>query len=128
MDDLIVLIARIFLGAVFLISGIDKTIFFGEARAEFRKAKLPYPDFCLGMVIPLHFFAGLGIILGVFTQFSSFLLAGFMLCVTLWIHDFWNRPTRQARLESSRLALANYAIFGGLLMLVANGPGTYVVG
>ena len=128
MDDLIVLIARIFLGAVFLISGIDKTIFFGEAREEFRKAKLPYPDACLFAVIPLHFFASLGIILGVYTQLSAFLLAGFMLCVTLWVHDFWNRPTRQAKLESSRLALANYAILGGLLMLAASGPGAYVLG
>ncbi len=128
MDDLIVLFARILLGAVFLVSGIDKIIFFGEAREEFRKAKLPYSNVCLMAVIPLHFFAGLGIILGIYTSPSAFLLAGFMLCVTLWIHDFWNRPTRQAKLESSRLALANYAVLGGLLMLAANGPGAYVVG
>ena len=122
--DAILLIARVSLSAVFLTSAIHKARYFELAQHEFKNAKVPYPTGLLICVIALHFLASVGLITGVYFTFSAFALAAFMLIVTVWVHDFWNRKGEE-RLDASRDALANLAIFGGLLLAAAVGPGKY---
>lgn len=124
--DIVLLVARIFISIVFLFSGIHKSLYFEAGRQEFRAAKIPLPDICLVMVIALHLIASVCLIIGFYAQLSALALAAFTVIVTLWVHDFWNRSGEQ-RLNGARDATANLAIIGGLLMVVAVGPGSYVL-
>lgn len=126
--DTIILIARFCLSAVFLVSGIHKAIYFQAGQAEFRAVKLPFPDICLVLVIALHLLASVSLITGVYAVASASALAGFLIIVSGWVHDFWNKPAGEERVAASRDFLANLAILGGLLMVVAVGPGGHVIG
>ena len=125
--DAILLLARISLSVVFLVSGVHKAIYFAAAQEEFRNAKVPFHKPVLVCVIVLHLFASISMIIGVYTSYSAASLAVFMLIVTFWVHDFWNYRGAE-RLTVSREAIANLAIFGGLLLASVVGPGKYVLG
>lgn len=125
--DVVLLVARISLSVVFLASGIQKALYFEAAQKEFRGARVPFSTPVLVSVIALHLLASISLITGIYAHYSAMLLAAFMAVVTLWVHDFWNHSGEE-RLAISRDAMANLAIFGGLLLAGVVGPGKYVLG
>ena len=124
--DSILLIARLSLSAVFLVSAFDKTVRFSAAKNEFRNAKVPFSNAVVVLVITLHWVCSLSLISGIYASYAAYALAAFILLATIWVHDFWTR-TGSERVEVSRAALANLAIFGGLLLAGVIGPGEYVL-
>ena len=122
--SILVLIARFFLSAVFLVSGIHKMTWYAKAVEEFRLAAVPLIQISLPATIALHIIASVCILAGIFTQEAALSLAVFTVVATLWVFPFWQR-TGPARLEQSRIAMANLGLVGGLLMLVASGPGQF---
>ena len=125
-SSILVLIARTFLSAVFLVSGIHKVIWYTKAIKEFKKAAVPLIQFSLPATIALHIMASICILGGVFTQEAALCLVVFTVAATLWVFPFWQR-SGPARLEQSRIAMANLGLVGGLLMLVASGPGRFAL-
>jgi putative oxidoreductase len=124
--SVLVLIARTFLSVVFLVSGIHKALWYTKAVEEFKQAAVPLIQFTLPATIVLHIFASICILSGVFIMEAALSLAMFTLAATFWVFPFWQR-TGSARLEHSRIALANLGLAGGLLILAAAGPGQYVL-
>ena len=124
--DVIILIARLSLSAVFLVSAYDKTVRFKEAQAEFRAAKVPLPSLISVLVIVLHWLGSLALISGIYASYAAYVLAAFILLATIWVHKFWLK-SGQERVDVTRAALANLAIFGGLLLSGVVGPGKYVL-
>lgn len=122
--SILVLIARIFLSAVFLVSGIHKIIWYTKAVEEFREADIPLIQFSLPATIALHIVASICILSGIFTQAAALGLVVFTVVATLWVFPFWQHAG-PARLEQSRIALANLGLVGGLLMLAVSGPGRF---
>lgn len=120
------LVARIFLSMVFLVSGIDKSINFSAAMEEFSAERVPLLPFSLIATIVLHLAGSVCLIAGWFVTESALLLALFTLAATIHVHDFWNMEGSE-RVERSRIALANLGLVGGLLLLAAVGPGTYIL-
>lgn len=122
----IILVARLSLALVFLVSGIHKGLNFAESAVEFRDARVPLIGFFLPFTIALHLLASLAIIAGVFVLEGALALALFTAVATIKVHCFW-RMTGRERLERSRVAMANLAVIGGLLLLAASGPGRLVL-
>jgi len=118
----LMLAARICLSAVYLVSGVHKSIWYAEAAEEFRQARIPLVNVALPLTIALHLIAPICLILGVFVSEAAVALALFTLIATVLVHDFWNMEGAQ-RLDRSRVALANLGLIGGLLLLAAVGPG-----
>ena len=58
------------------------------------------------------------------STFGAMLLLLYWVPVTFLVHDFWNSPKEELRLESI-LFMKNMAIIGGLLMIVGKGSGRY---
>jgi putative oxidoreductase len=114
--------ARLCLASVYLVSGIHKALFFAKARDEFLQARVPATAILLPLTIFLHLIGSAGLISGVYARESALLLALFTLIATIKAHAFW-RMTGAERLDCSRIAFANLAIVGGLLILAATGPG-----
>jgi putative oxidoreductase len=121
--SLILLVGRILMALVFLISGIHKGVWYRNARKEFETNRIPLIALTLPATIALHLIASLCLIFGFETQIAALLLAAFTVVATLKVHAFWRLPKEQ-QLGRSRIAVANLAIVGGLLLLAATGPGS----
>lgn len=122
----IMLAARLCLASVFLVSGIHKLIAYRKAVAEFEDAGVPAVGLFLPLTIGLHLVAPVGLISGICSREAALALALFTLVATLKVHCC-RRMQEVERLEQSRIALAHLAIIGGLLLLVAAGPGRLVL-
>ena len=118
----LLLVGRISVASVFLVSGIHKGLWYQEAAQEFRIDRVPWIPLALPATVVLHLSGSICIILGYQTQIAALLLAVFMIAATLKVHAFWRLPAAE-QLGRSRVANANLAIVGGLLVLAAAGPG-----
>ena len=67
---------------------------------------------------------GLMVLLGYRSTLGALLLLLYWVPVTFMVHDFWNSPREEMRLQSI-LFMKDVAIIGGLLMLVGKGSGRY---
>ncbi len=121
-----VLIGRVLLALPYLVSGIDKGLHFPRALEEFAEARAPFLRFTTAATIALHFVASICLIAGWFFTETAIALALFTAVATLRVHDFWNMEGEE-RLMRSRVALANYGLVGGLILLAAVGAGTKVL-
>jgi putative oxidoreductase len=124
--SLAMLSARVMLSVVYLVSSIEKGINFSAALDEFNKSGLPAARVTLVATIILHFVASVCLIVGWLVPEMAIALAVFTLLATIKVHNFWTMSGQQ-RLERSRIALANVGLIGGLLLLAATGPGSFVL-
>lgn len=124
--SLLILAGRLCLSAVYLYSGLHKAICFGAALDEYRAARMPAPETWVVLTVILHLSASLCLIFGRLIAPAALSLAVFTLLATIRVHDFW-RYRGEERLEISRIAAANLAIVGGLLLLAATGSGRFTV-
>ena len=123
---MLVLLARVCLSTLFLVSGIHKSLWYSRAVEEFTESCVPMVRVTLPLVIVLHLLAPMCILLGVYVTPAALSLAIFLVGATLMVHTFWSSQSPE-RLIQSRNATANLAIIGGLLLLVATGPGKYTL-
>ena len=106
---------RLLLALIFVLSGYNKIVGY-EGSAAFM-AKFGVPDHFLPLVILTELGGGLALIAGWQTRIAAFLLAGFTLLTAIIFHtDFANHV-------QYLFFMKNLAIAGGLLALVAHGPG-----
>ncbi len=122
----LILVARLCLATVFVVSGVHKSVWYRKAVEEFRQAGIPAIGFSLPMTIALHILAPIGLITGMYVRTAALALAFFTFVATVKVHCFWRMEGRM-RLERSRVALANLALVGGLILLAATGPGRLVL-
>jgi len=124
---ILMLAARVCLASVFLVSGIHKAIWYQKAAEEFRRDRIPAISLLLPGTIALHLLASICLIVGYQTRAAALVLAIFTVVATLKVHAYWRLPKDQ-QLGRSRVATGNLAIIGGLLLLVAVGPGPLSIG
>jgi putative oxidoreductase len=118
----LLLAGRVAIGVVFLVSGVHKGIWFEKAAGEFRRDGIPAIWLTLPATIVLHLGASTCLIVGYLTREAALLLALFTVVATLTVHAYWRLPVDE-QLARSRITTANLAIIGGLLLIVAVGPG-----
>ena len=118
--DWVYLLGRVCLAGVFLVSGLHKLIWYQKAVDEFRAESVPLIPVTLPATIALHTFASIAIILGVYVVEAALALAAFTIVATIKVHHFWTMEGEQ-RLIISRVAMANLALVGGLLVLAVLG-------
>jgi putative oxidoreductase len=131
MDDaitpILMLAARVCLASVFLVSGIHKAIWYQKAAEEFVRDRIPAISLALPGTVALHLLGSICLIVGYQTRAAALALAIFTAVATLKVHAYWRLPEDQ-QLGRSRIATANLAIIGGLLLLAAVGPGPLSIG
>ena len=127
MRDVTDLIGRIFLSAIFLFEAVDSTLFFDKTKQTMTQFGLTWnQDMLLYGAIFLLVTGGLMVLLGYRSTLGAVMLLIYWVPVTLIVHDFWMYPKDQVRLQSI-LFMKDFAIIGGLLMVVGKGSGRYSV-
>jgi putative oxidoreductase len=123
-NDYVLLIGRFCLAAVFVISALSK---FRRDPTEIKvlaNLHIPAPASAEVLVGVCEVIGALALVLGVYAQIASILLAIFMIVVSFAVLTFWSpgdsAPVRAQKLNSF---VANIAIVGGLIYVIAAGSG-----
>lgn len=109
------LAARIFLAAIFLISGLGKIGHYADTQGYM--VSVGVPGWLLLPVIALEVAGAAAIMLGWQTRLVAFVLAGFCLLSALLFHANFQDQMQMI------LFLKNVAIAGGFLLLFVHGAG-----
>lgn len=113
------LIARLFLGQMFLLAGISKISAY-EGTQGYMEA-MGVPGELLFLVIILEIVGGLAVILGWQMRWASWALAGFTVAAAAIFHSNF------ADQMQSILFMKNIAVAGGFMALAAVGAGAYSI-
>jgi putative oxidoreductase len=116
------LLSRILLSTPFLYSGIDKSSRWAAAQRELAASGLPWPTLFHLVTVALQLGAGLSVLIGIEARLGALLLCLFLIPVTVLYHPFWKRLGPEFNAEADHFLL-NFAVIGGLLMIVAFGSG-----
>ena len=122
-NPLIPLAARILLGAIFLVAGIRKALAFALTVGYFTKLGFPVPEAMAVIAIVIEIGGSTLLIVGWRTRWVAWLLALFVLIAAFAAHRFWEFDAAQMNNQLNHF-LKNLSIIGGLLMIVAFGPGS----
>lgn len=127
MRDITDLIGRIFLSAIFLFEAFDTMLYFDKTRQTMEQYGLnSNQDMLLYGAVFLLLVGGIMVLVGYRSTLGAIMLLIYWVPITFIIHDFWNSPQEQTRLQSI-LFMKDIAIIGGLLMLVGKGSGRYSI-
>lgn len=117
MEKITQLVARIFLGHIFLLAGISKIG--GYAATQGYMDAMGVPGMLLPLVILLEIGGGLAIIVGWKTRWASIALAVFTVVAAAIFHNNFGDQTQMI------MFMKNIAIAGGFLLLAVHGAGAY---
>ena len=109
------LLARIFLSAIFIKSGIGK-IFSGASTQQYMESS-GVPGWLLIPTIIVLLVGGLSVLLGYKARYGALVLVGFLIPATLIFHNVFIEPAQEVAF------MKNLGLMGGLLMVTAFGPG-----
>lgn len=113
-------IGRYLIAALFLVSGFHKFLAPSETQALIASAGLPNSAAVYWAVASAEVFGGICLILGLLTRFAALILAFLSIGVAVLLHANFTDSTQ------TNLFLENLAVAGGLLQIVAFGPGGVV--
>ncbi|MBU6201820.1 MAG: DoxX family protein, partial [Acidobacteria bacterium] len=117
--DVVTLVGRILLAAMFLLSGINHLTKIGAMTgyAQFKKVPAPKASVVLsGILLAL---GGLSVILGAWADLGAVVLAAMSIVMALKMHAFWGETDPQAKQMEMIALLKNFSMAGGLLFVFA---------
>lgn len=123
-DEVILLLGRVALGAIFIKSGIQKLLTLGAFAASLAQRGVPQSDTWAVIGATVEFVGGILIVTGFQTRYASLLLILFVIVATGISHRFWEFADAARRAQESQF-FKNLAIIGGFLLLYVAGGGRF---
>ena len=108
---------RLMIGLPFALSGLGKLAAIGPTVEMIRTAGLPLPPLALALAVALELGGGLLLVVGFRTRFAAIALALFSLAAAAAFHSNFADADQMIHF------FKNVMIAGGLLQIVAFGPG-----
>ncbi|NCF76057.1 MAG: DoxX family membrane protein [Proteobacteria bacterium] len=121
-QPLIGITGRVLLGLYILIPGISKITGFDDTAAYMLTHGVPLVSLLLPITIVLQIGSGVALVAGWQTRAIALMLAGMILVINVFMHDFWNVYEGLTQQHETQNFIKNLAIMAGLLTLAA-GPG-----
>ena len=121
-QDVIALVGRICLVLLFIWSGWNKIGGFEGTAGYVGSKGLPMPAVLTALTIVIELGLGLLILIGWQTRWAALLIALWLIPTTLLFHNFWAVPPEQIAAQKINF-MKNLSLFGGMLLLMAFGPG-----
>jgi putative oxidoreductase len=116
------LAARVLLALLFVPAGFSKIAGFAGTVGYIGSVGLPLPELGAVIAIMVELGLGLALLVGFQTRMAALLIAVFTVAAGVFFHAFWAVPAEQVMINQI-MFMKNIAIAGGLLALVAFGPG-----
>lgn len=123
-DEVILLLGRVALGAIFIKSGIQKLLTLGAFAASLAQRGVPQSDTWAVIGATVEFVGGILIVTGFQTRYASLLMILFVIVATGISHRFWEFADAARRAQESQF-FKNLAIIGGFLLLYVTGGGRF---
>ena len=108
---------RVLIAAIFVLSGFSKIADPASALGYIGMSGLPFPKLALGVAILVEVVGGIALILGYRTRLVALALAVFSLATAAFFHSTLGDQNQFIHF------FKNIAMAGGLLQVVAFGPG-----
>ncbi len=121
MNDLLLLLGRACLSAVFLMAGTHHLMAFAAFTSMVAGKGLPLPQVAAALALLALLAGGISLLLGFRSRLGVLALLLFMVPTTILFHPFWADP------EMGIAFFKNAGLVGGLLLLGAAGPGKFSV-
>jgi putative oxidoreductase len=125
-SDLVILIARVCLSAVYLYSALDKAIYRQNGIKFVNGLRLPQPEIVLLTTIVVQLLGGLAVLLGVYAREGALALLAFTVIATVIAHNPIGLRAEEFRRQCT-MSLEHLGIVGGLLLIVLTGPGRFAL-
>ncbi len=124
--DLTALVGRVLLAFMFVYAGFGKIGGFEHTAAAIAGKNLPLPPVATAIAIAVELIGGLMLVVGWKARWAALAIAIFTFFASIFFHNFWTMAEQAARVNQL-MFLKNMAVIGGLLIVVALGPGRYGV-
>ncbi len=121
------LLGRVLLGLLFVLSGIFKIPGWEPTLGFMNAAGVPLAALFLVGTIALEIVGGLALMVGYQARVAAAALALFSVVAAVLFHNFWAFSGFEQQAQMANF-LKNFSIAGGLLLVVAFGPGARSVG
>jgi putative oxidoreductase len=125
-DEVILLLGRLALGAIFVKSGLQKLLALSAFAASLAQRGVPASSTWAVVGATVEFVGGLLIITGLRTREASLLMILFVIVATGISHRYWEFADAARRTQESQF-FKNLSILGGFLLLFVTGGGRYSV-
>jgi len=126
-QDTTALIGRVLIVVLFLLSGWAKLTGLEGTASYVASKNLPIPMATAVAAGVVELGAALLVIIGYWTRLAALALAIFTILAAVLFHDYWNIEDAAARSMQYINFWKNVGLLGGLLMVVAFGPGRFSV-
>lgn len=120
------LAARVLMALLFVPAGFGKIAGFAGTVGYISSVGLPLPQLGAVIAIVVELGLGLALLVGFKTRISALVIAVFTVAAGVFFHAYWSMPAEQVMINQI-MFMKNIAIAGGLLALVAFGPGALSV-
>ena len=125
-DDGILLAARVFLAALFLVFGWRKLTDFPGTVRQMARDGLPMPAAAAAVATFMELPVAFAVAVGAFTRPSALLMFFYTLGTALIGHRYW-AITGAGYVDSMDSFYKNLSIMGGFLLLYVTGAGRYSI-
>lgn len=123
-DDVILLLGRVALGAIFVKSGLQKLLALSAFAASLGQRGIPQSGVWAVIAVTVEFVGGIVIVTGMRTREASLLMILFVIVATGLSHRFWEFADAARRAQESQF-FKNLSIIGGFLLLFVSGGGRF---
>jgi putative oxidoreductase len=125
-NDGVILAARLFLAALFLIFGWRKLRDFSGTVSQMDGDRVPLPVLAAAIAVFMELPVAFAVAVGAFTRPSAVAFFFYTLGTSLIEHRYWTK-TGADQLESMEAFYKNLGIMGGFALLYVTGPGRYSI-
>lgn len=123
-EDVLLLLGRIALGAIFVKSGIQKLMALSAFAASLASRGIPQSSAWAVIGATIECVGGILIVTGFKTRPASVLMVTFMIVATAIAHRYWEFAEAARRTQESQF-FKNLSIIGGFLLLSVTGSGRF---
>ncbi|MEP6790889.1 MAG: DoxX family protein [Ramlibacter sp.] len=125
-QNLLTLAGRALIALLFIPAGLSKLMGFAGTVGYIASKGVPVPELCAALAIGIELGLGLLLLVGLQARWAALGLAIFAFVISFIFHNFWAMEAAQ-KMMNQQSFFKNMAVVGGLLLIVAFGPGGYSI-